>query len=174
MKKLLPFFLLLLLAIPFTARAETLQLLDGTKMIGEIVHYYDGVLTFSTVDGKMRIDRNNIKSIVFKLPDPRAEFSTPEKTFKFWRQRMIAGDFDGAVASYALIFQAQVAAQLNDMAVEDKSRMKQEIERTEFEILDVKTSGKKSTLKVKRKLGESSEEAYLNFVLENEEWKMTP
>jgi hypothetical protein len=174
MNKLFPIIMFLLFASAGSPRAETLQLLDGTKLIGEIIHFYDGVLTFSTVDGKMRIDRKNIKSIVFKLPDPRAEFSTPEKTFKYWRERMIAGDFDGAVAAYALIFQGQVATQLNEMAVEDKTRMKREIGRTEFEILDVSTSGKKSVLKVKRKLGEKSEEAFLNFVLENSEWKMTP
>src|SRR6185295_20271496 len=87
------------------ARAEVIELLDKTKMNGKVVHYYDGVYTIEAGGQTMKLPRDKIKSISFTLPAPRAEFSTPEKTFERWRKSLSDGSMDKAIDCYALVYQ---------------------------------------------------------------------
>src|SRR5262245_2429215 len=77
-----------------TARAEVIELLDKTKMNGKVIHYYDGVYTIEAGGQTMKLPKEKIKSISFTLPAPRAEFSTPEKTFERWRKSLTDGAMD--------------------------------------------------------------------------------
>ena len=94
------------------ARAEVIELIDKTKMNAKIVHYYDGVYTVETQGNTVKLPKDKIKSITFQLPAPRAEFSTPEKTFDRWRKALSDGDLEKAIDCYALMYQGMLASHL--------------------------------------------------------------
>ena len=72
--------------------SEVVTLADNTQIAGKLTHYFDGIVVIETSGGqKLELPRDKIKSITFKLPPPRAEFSTPEKTFERWRGAMVKG-----------------------------------------------------------------------------------
>jgi hypothetical protein len=169
---LLPIFLVAALATG--ARAEIIQLLDNTQLNAKILHYYDGVFHLETAGGeKVELPVAKIKSITFKLPPPRAEFSTPEKTFARYKDALVKSDFNKVIDCYALMYQGMLAAQLGQSGDELK-KMQRDIEGMKFEIKGSKVSGSTATLKVQRSKGEDVETAEIRLVLENGEWKMTP
>src|ERR1700742_3206811 len=92
-----------------TARAETVELVDKTKLNAKIVHYYDGVYTLDTNGQTIKVPKEKIKAITFQLPPPRPEFSTPEKTFERWRKALAEGATERAVDCYALVDQGMMA-----------------------------------------------------------------
>jgi hypothetical protein len=157
------------------ARAEVVQLIDNTQLNGKIVHYYDGTFSFETSDGqKVELPTAKIKSITFKLPPARAEFSTPEKTFSRYKDALLKNDMGKLIDCYALMYQGMMAAQLNQAGDEMKNKMRKEIEGTKLEIKSSKISGNNATLKVQRSKGDEVETADVRLVLENGEWKLTP
>jgi hypothetical protein len=163
------------LVIATSARAEVVQLIDNTQLNGKIVHYYDGIFSFETSDGqKVDLPTAKIKSITFKLPPARAEFSTPEKTFARYKDALLKNDTAKLIDCYALMYQGMMAAQLNQVGDEMKNKMRKEIEGTKLEIKSSKISGNNATLKVQRSKGDEVETADLRLVLENGEWKLTP
>ena len=162
----------LLIAAP--ARAEVIQLLDNTQLVGKIVHFYEGVFAIETADGKkLELPTNKIKTITFKLPPARAEFSSPEKTFARFKDALLKSDVPKVIDCYALMYQGVVAQQLGN-SPEDLRKMQKEFEGTRFEIKASKISGSNATLKVQRSKGDDVETAEVRLVLENGEWKMTP
>src|SRR3954471_9069978 len=94
------------------AVSEVIELLDKTKMNGKVIHYYDGVYTIEAGGQTMKLPREKIKSISFTLPPPRAEFSSPEKTFERWRKALTDGAMDKAIDCYALVYQGMLAKQM--------------------------------------------------------------
>jgi hypothetical protein len=164
--------LLLLAAAP--ARAEVIQLLDNTQVSGKILHFYDGVFAIETTGGqKVDIPTTKIKQITFKLPPPRAEFSTPEKTFNRYKDALVKNDMSKVIDCYALMYQGMMAAQVGQ-AGDEIAKMQKEVQGMKFEIKGSKISGNSATLKVQRSKGEDVETAEIRLVLENGEWKMTP
>jgi hypothetical protein len=119
------------------------------------------------------VPRDKVKSITFKLPPPRAELSTPEKTFARWRDAVAKGDAARIVDCYALMYQGMLAQQLASSESELK-KMQKEVEGTRFEVKASKVSGDQATLKVQRSKGDDVATADITLVLENGEWKMTP
>jgi hypothetical protein len=157
------------------ARAEVIELLDKTKMTGKVIHYYDGVYTIEAGGQTMKLPRDKIKSISFTLPAPRAEFSTPEKTFERWRKSLSDGSMDKAIDCYALVYQGMLAKQMElGEAKGGIKQMKKEIEGTKFQIKGSSTKGDSATLKVLRQKGDESDTGEIAFVRENGEWKMLP
>ena len=157
------------------ARAEVIELLDRTKMNGKVIHYYDGVYTIEAGGQTMKLPRDKIKSISFTLPAPRAEFSTPEKTFERWRKALTDGSMDKAIDCYALVYQGMLAKQMElGEAKGGIKQMKKEIEGTKFQIKGASTKGDSATLKVLRQKGDESDTGEIAFVRENGEWKMLP
>src|SRR4029079_153179 len=133
------------------ARAEGIELLDKTKMSGKVIHYYDGVYTIEAGGQTMKLPREKIKSISFTLPAPRAEFSTPEKTFERWRKALTDGTMDKAIDCYALVYQGLLAKQMElGEAKGGIKQMRKEIEGTKFQIKGAATKGDSATLKVLR------------------------
>ncbi|HEY3351972.1 MAG TPA: hypothetical protein VGQ83_01865 [Polyangia bacterium] len=166
-------FGLLILAAPALGRAEIIELLDKTKIAGTIEHYYDGIFVIETGGTKIQMPRDKIRSITFKLPPPRAEFSTPEKTFNRWREAVLQGAMPKVIDCYALMYQGVLAYQLG----EDKevfAKMKKEVEGTRFVVKETKIKGDTAVIKVQRKRGEDSDTGELRFVRENGEWKLLP
>ena len=157
-----------------SARAEVIQLLDNTQVSGKIVHFYDGVFSIETSDGhKLELPTTKIKSITFKLPPPRPEFSTPDKTFYRYKEALQKGDAQKLIDCYALVYQGVMAQQLEHGSDEWK-RMQKELEGARFDIKAQKVSGQQATLKVQRQKGDDVETSEVHLVLENGEWKMTP
>jgi hypothetical protein len=157
------------------ASAEVVELLDGTKMAGTIIHYFEGVYTIDMPDGaRVKLPKEKIKSIRFELPPPRAEFSTPEKTFDVWKKAISGGNLEAAVDCYALMYQGVVAEEMSGAGADGIKAMKEEMAKTKFTIKETKTKGDTATLKVVRAYGDDVQTAELSFVKENGEWKMRP
>lgn len=153
---------------------EVVQLLDGTKVVGKIHHYYDGVVSVMVSGEEMKIPKDKIRSITFDLPKPRAEFGTPQKTFERWRQALSRSDLSVVIDCYALMYQGMLAQQLDGGKAEDFQKMRDEVKQTKFQIKSSQYKGDTAMLKVVRQRGEDIETAELRFVRENGEWKMTP
>ena len=85
---------LLALLLPSTGRAdETIYLLDNTRIVGKLLHYYDGVLTVKLPNGaRAQLPAHKVKRVQFKLPKPRPALSTPHKTFTRMRTAALKGD----------------------------------------------------------------------------------
>ena len=157
------------------ARAEVIELLDKTKMNGKVIHYYDGVYTIEAGGQTVKLPKDKIKSISFTLPAPRAEFSSPEKTFERWRKSLTDGAMDKAIDCYALVYQGMLAKQMElGEAKGGIKQMRKEIEGTKFQIKGTTTKGDSATLKVLRQKGDESDTGEIAFVRENGEWKMLP
>jgi hypothetical protein len=164
----------LLALAPLAARAEVIQLLDNTQINGKIVHFYEGVFAIETAGGqKVELPTSKIKQITFKLPPPRAEYSSPEKTFTRYKEALAKGDMQKVIDSYALMYQGMLAQQL-EHGGEDLKKMQKEVEGMKFEIKGSKVTGSSATLKVQRSKGDDVETSEIRLVLENGEWKMTP
>src|SRR3954447_17103723 len=158
-----------------TARAEVIELLDKTKMNGKVIHYYDGVYTVEAGGQTMKLPREKIKSISFTLPVPRAEFSTPEKTFDRWRKALGDGAMDKAIDCYALVYQGMLAKQMElGEAKGGIKQMRKEIEGTKFQIKGTATKGDSATLKVLPQKADESDAGEVAYVRETAEWSMLP
>ena len=160
------------------ATSEVVTLADNTQVSGKITHYYDGIIVMETSGGqKIELPRDKVKAITFKLPPPRPEFVSPEKTFERWRQAMQKGDVSRAVDCYALMYQGQVGQQMMQSADALKQAQK-DLEGVLFELRGAtyQSQGemKMATLKVRRTKGENVQTDEIHLVLENGEWKMTP
>lgn len=166
--------LALLLSASSARAEEVVQLIDGTKIVGVLHHYYDGVVSVMVGGEEMKIPKEKVKSIGFSLPAPRPELGTPEKTFERWRQALMKGDLPTVVDSYALMYQGMLAQQLDGGGEEDLKKMREEMKTTKFAVRASQQKGETATLKVERKKGDDVETAELRFVRENGEWKMTP
>jgi hypothetical protein len=164
---------LALLATFRPANAEVIELLDKTKMNAKIVHYYDGVYSVEAQGATVKLPKEKIKSITFQLPTPRAEFSTPEKTFERWRKALTEGSLEKVVDCYALMFQGMLAMQVGQVS-DGLKKMQKEVEGTKFAPKGSSIKGESATLKVTRQKGDESETVDIPFVRENGEWKMLP
>lgn len=173
----LPIFSLALAAMaPAAARAdEVIQLLDGTKISGRLVHYYDGVFTFAAGGQEMKLPREKIRSLAFDLPAPRQELGTPEKTFERWKAAVAKGDLPTVLDCYALMVQGLIAQQMQGGPGDDEfAKMRDDVKNTTFKVQKATVKGDTATLKVVRQKGDDIQTAELRFVRENGEWKMTP
>lgn len=157
------------------ARAETIELVDKTKMNAKIVHFYDGVYTVEANGQTVKLPREKIRAIAFQLPPARPEFSTPEKTFERWRKALTDGAVEKVIDCYALMYQGMLATQMGlGQAEGGIKKMQKEIEGTRFQIKGSSNKGETATLKVLRQKGDESDTGEIAFVRENGEWKMLP
>lgn len=157
------------------AHAETIELVDKTKLNAKVIHYYDGVYTVEANGQTMKLPKEKIRSISFQLPPARPEFSTPEKTFERWRKALVEGAGEKAIDCYALMYQGMLATQMGLGGAQDGiKKMQKEFEGTKFQIKESKTKGDTATLKVLRQKGDESDTGEVAFVRENGEWKMLP
>jgi hypothetical protein len=158
-----------------TARAETIELVDKTKLNAKIIHFYDGVYTVEAGGQSMKLPKEKIRSISFQLPAARPEFSTPEKTFDRWNRALAEGAVERAIDCYALVYQGMLAKQMGvGEAQGGLKKMQKEIEGTKFSIKGSSVKGDVATLKVLRQKGDESDTGEIAFTRENGEWKMLP
>jgi hypothetical protein len=168
--------LLVLVALDTRGAAadEVIQLVDKTKIVGTLTHYFDGVLHVRLPSGTtIQLPTSKVHQIVFKLPKPRPELSTPAKAFDRLRKAALRGDIAGYVdchsAYYQMFLNHQVAmAKPGEFA----ARLKKEWSAVDLEVVGTTQKGDTAVMKVKRKKGSDSEEGEMRFVKENGEWKM--
>lgn len=165
---------LLFLAAAASAHAETITLVDGTKLSGEVLHSYKGEYTVRTAQGEVVLDKSKIKNISFEAPVARAIYSTPEKTLEQWRQATVNADQKGMIDAYALMYQGMVASEMEKMDFKDRSQLVADVTKTKFTVKDKKVEKEKATLTVAQEKDGETREGEIHFVLENGEWKMTP
>lgn len=168
------FFALALSLSAGVASAETITLLDGTRMNGELLHAYKGELTIKTAQGELTLDRSKIRSIAFEAPVARALYGTPEKTLEAWRTATVNGDPQSMAEAYALVYQGTVAQEMEKMDFKAKSQMVVDVTGTTFVVKDRKLEKDKATLTVEQEKDGEKRSGEILFVLENGEWKMTP
>jgi hypothetical protein len=157
------------------AHAETIELVDKTKLNARIIHFYDGVYTVETNGQTVKLPKEKIRLISFQPPPARAEFSTPEKTFERWRKAAEEGAAEKMIDCYALMYQGMLASQLGlGQAQEGLKQMQKEVAGTKYQIKESKLKGDTATLKVLRQKGDESDTGEIGFVRENGEWKMLP
>ncbi len=153
---------------------ETIQLVDKTKIVGTLTHYYDGVLHVRLPSGTtIQLPAAKVQQVIFKLPKPRGEFATPAKAFDRLRKAALKGDIAGYVdchsAYYQMFLNHQVAmAKPGEFA----ARLKKEWSAVDLEVVGTTQKGDTAVMKVRRKKGSESEEGEMRFVKENGEWKM--
>ncbi|MCG5054356.1 MAG: DUF4878 domain-containing protein [Myxococcales bacterium] len=163
-----------LAGLPALAHAdEIIEMLDKTKVSGEIVHYFDGVFTVKSGGNTLKLPRDKVKSIQYKLPAPRAELSSPQKTFQRWQKALESGDLETVIDSYALMYQGMLASQMGGSG-DDVKKMKDELKGANFNVKGATQKGETATLKVEMKKDDASHTADIGFVRENGEWKMLP
>ena len=163
---------------PSAASAEVVTLLDNTRIYGQLVHYFDGELTIKTAGGvRVKLPVAKVKAIRFKLPKPRAAFSTPTKTFNRWKQSLLQGKMSRHIDCYAMMYQMMMTNMIGGMSKADFQKMVKGHRQTRYVIRGTRKKGKNlAFLKVaarpagqaKAQLGE------LLFVKENSEWKLVP
>lgn len=162
------------LVAPTSARAEEIiEMLDKTKVAGEIIHYFDGVFTVKAGGNTIKLPKDKIRSIQYKLPAARPALSTPTKTFTRWQKALEAGDLETVIDSYALMYQGMLASQVGGSSDELK-KMKDELKGSSFNIKGETLKAESATLKVELKKDGSTNTANIGFVRENGEWKMLP
>ncbi|MDX2022141.1 MAG: DUF4878 domain-containing protein [Deltaproteobacteria bacterium] len=161
-------------AFPATAGAEeVIEMLDKTKVAGEIIHYYDGVFTVKAGGNTLKLPKDKIRSISYKLPPARPALGTPTKTFQRWQKALEAGDLETVIDCYALMYQGLLASQVGGSGDEIK-KMKEELKGSSFNLKGEAIKGDTATLKVELKKEGAANTADIGFVRENGEWKMLP
>lgn len=165
---------LLLSLVPAAALAETITLIDGTKMSGEIIHSFRGEYTIESGGREVVVPKAKIKSITFEAPKPRELYGSPEKTLDAWRNAAVNGDEKAMIEAYALVYQGVVAQEIEGMGFADKSQMLADVSKTKFTVKDRKLEKTKATLTVEQEKDGETRSGDIRFVLENGEWKMTP
>ena len=169
------FFLAATLGLSSHASAdEAVFLLDNTKIVGKVLHYYDGLLTIQVPGGStMKLPVTKVKKIQFALPKARATFSTPRKAFDLMRKAALKADLQTYIDCHSAYYQMFLNHQVA-MATPKKfiKRLKKEWGDIQLEVLGVEVKGKTALMKVRRKQGGKSQEGEMRFVKENGEWKM--
>ena len=161
-------------ATPAGARAEEIiEMLDKTKVAGDIIHYFDGVFTVKAGGNTLKLPKDKIRSISYKLPAPRPALSTPTKTFQRWQKALESGDLETVIDCYALMYQGLLASQVGGSGDEIK-KMKEELKGSSFNLKGESLKGDTATLKVELKKEGAANTADIGFVRENGEWKMLP
>lgn len=153
---------------------EIIQLLDKTKIVGELLHFYDGVLSIELPNGtKMKLPASKVARIQFKLPKPRAVYASPEKTFQRMRKAALKGDLATYVDCHSTYYQMFLNHRIEQMSPGKFSQqLKKEMGRVQLEILGTTKKGNTAVMKFKGKKGDESQEGEARFIQENKEWKM--
>jgi len=113
--------LMLLLALLATAaHGDVVELIDGTRLTAELVHYYDGAFTLKTAGKTIKLPKAKVRAILVKMPEPRPEFASPRKTFDRWVAAVKRRDVAGMMDCYTLVY-ASMAAREFDL-LSDKAK----------------------------------------------------
>lgn len=163
------------LLAPASVRAdEVVHLLDNTKITGKLLHYYEGMLHLKIANGTtLQLPAAKVKRVEFALPKPRAALSSPKKTFERMRKAALKGDLETYIDCHSSYYQIYINHQVMVMGAKKfVASLKKEWGNLRIEVLKSTVKGNTALMKVRRIVGERSQEGELRFVRENKEWKM--
>ncbi|MBK8480296.1 MAG: hypothetical protein IPL40_03835 [Proteobacteria bacterium] len=163
------------LGAPRPARADdAVELLDKTRLIGQLVHFYEGMLTLRLPNGTLlHLPREKVARIALQLPKPRAEFATPVKAFAQLRAAGIRGDLEAYIDAHSAYYQMFLGQQVAQATPEKfRAQLKQEWSNVQLEIVGTEIKGESAVLKIRRGGDAKGDEGELRFLKENSEWKM--
>jgi hypothetical protein len=167
--------LLALLLAPRSACAdEVIELVDKTRIVGKLVHFYDGTLTVKLPTGaKMKLPASKVLRVRFKLPKARPAFSTPRKVFKRLRRAALRGDIRGYIDCHSAYYQMMLNHQVA-LAKPRKfaAQLKKQWGEVQLKVVSSKVKGATATMRVRSSKGSQSRDGEFRFVRENGEWKM--
>ena len=173
--------LALLAALPclaaLSSRAEAdeiIHLLDNTKIVGQLTHYFDGVLSVRLPNGTdLKLPAAKVRRVQFKLPKARPELSSPRKTYQRLRNAALKGDLPMYLDCHSTYYQMFLNHQV-ELATPKKfmKRLKKEWGDVQLQVLTVQKKGNTAVMKVRRSQGGDSQEGELRFIKEAGEWKM--
>ncbi|MBK6849206.1 MAG: hypothetical protein IPG96_17295 [Proteobacteria bacterium] len=163
-----------LAGVPAAHADDAVELLDKTRLIGQLVHYYEGMLTLRLPNGTLvHLPREKVARIAFQLPKPRAELATPEKAFARLRAAGLKGDLDTYIDAHSAYYQMLLGQQVAQATPEKfRAQLKQEWSNVQLEIVGTEIKGDSAVLKIRRSGGSQADEGELRFLKENSEWKM--
>lgn len=163
------------LLLPLGARAEEVVLLvDNTKIVGDLEHFYDGMLTLKLPNGaRMQLPREKVKQVSFALPKPRPELGTPQKTFERLRNAALKGDIETYVDAHSAYYQMFLNHQVTQISPDRfKKQLREQWGNAQLQVVGSEIKDGLATLKVRRKDNGQTEDGEFRFVKENREWKM--
>jgi hypothetical protein len=149
-------------------------LVDKTKIVGKLLHYYDGVLTVELPNKtRMKLPSSKVRRVQFKLPPPRKALSTPQKSFERLRKAALKGDLTTYVDCHSAYYQMFLHHQV-ELATPRKfvKRLKKEWGGVQLTVIGTTIKGHTAVMKIRRQKGEDSQQGELRFINENKEWKM--
>jgi hypothetical protein len=158
-----------------TAQAEeSVELIDKTRIVGQVVHYYDGVLTLRLANGsKMKLPAHKVRSIRFKLPSPRAALSSPKKAFQRLRRAALRGDIATYIDGHSTYYQMALGHRIAlGKKAEFKKQLKRQWGEIQLKIVGTKVKGGMATMRIRSSKDGKSQTGEVHFVKENGEWKM--
>ncbi len=132
----------------------------------------------STIIGAMKLKQCLWMGVFFFLScapkkfEPR--YSTPEETFRTWRQAAENLDLPLLVSCYADTAKAKLRDDLSKTSKEGLAAMQEEAKETKFEIEKIVYERHRAYLRVKRSLDGSDEIEVVTMVKEGPNWKIIP
>lgn len=100
------------------------------------------------------------------------KYGSPRETFEVWRQAAIVGDIDGMVGCYVSYQQKSMKKQLRKIAKQKRKEMAEVARRTEFIPAEPVYQGDRATVEVTWRTGLQTDSQVLQFILENNAWKL--
>jgi len=158
----------------FPAQADILKLIDGTRMIGTLTHYYGGVFEFETKENTVTVPKEKVQSISFVAREARKEFSTPEDTFKTWIKAIRENKTETMVECYGLLYQSVIVRQMEDLSAEERHQVFSDFLKNDLKIVGREEKDGSINLKLEFSEDNKTETVWLKFVDESNEWKMYP
>ncbi|MFH1706955.1 MAG: hypothetical protein ABIF71_03440 [Planctomycetota bacterium] len=173
MQRMARLIVLCVLAAAGAAWGEVVELVDGTRMSGTIVHAYGNAIELKGEGGEVLVlHLDKVRAIAFTRVQPRPEPASPEKTFAYYTEQVRQGKIVETIGCFRLMYQKMMAEQIAGMREADRAQMQEEMVKTDYVIGEAAVTGLTAKLKVTRKAGGEEEAAEIPFVKEEGEWRM--
>ncbi|MBN2383665.1 hypothetical protein JXQ70_12395 [bacterium] len=166
--------LVVLSLITVSVEAEIFTLVDGTQILGELVHYYNQNFEIKTEAGLLTLPREKVITISFEKRQVSKEFATPEETFKTWLKAIKANDLDKMTQCYGLVYQNIFAMQMKEVSAQERQEIFEIFLSDSLKIIGTETKDNATMLQLEFEENGKTETVWLKFLNEAGEWKMYP
>lgn len=166
--------LLFLLFISVTILyADVVYLKDGKILSGSIINFNNDNFELLTEKDRIKLSKNEISIIVLESDKPSPNFSSPKKTFEFWKRSAIKRDLFGLSLCYEKAFRANKLKELQSFTETEIKDMSKKTKKSDFVIDPPVILGDRATMKVERIYKKKKMLEFVEFVLEDGEWRMS-
>ena len=193
MKKSILFSLALCL-VPGILCAETIYLKNKSSISGTIQSFYEDKFVISTPGGSVQtIEKGAVEKIVFEtgpekapladkadaskpvnIPKSSADFSSPKKTFLYWKKAAEDGNTERIADCFLSAARDDQLAELKSYNKDKIKEMSKLTKGTDFSFSEPVYDGDRAYLSVTRKKGSMQRSEVVQFQKEGDNWKMLP